>query len=102
MRSPKAAAPSARKKVSGSWPAGSSATFMRSAPEATNAPDRLTSQPPPYAVDSSSSSARSAAFWPAASASKNVTTSSQYRRSTPSWAAVNAVPSAATVSVKPC
>src|SRR5437899_2214835 len=41
MRSVKASRPIARRKVSGSWPAGSSATFTRKAPAPSNAPDRF-------------------------------------------------------------
>jgi len=77
MRSANAEAPSARRNVSGSWPAGSSATFTRSAPPPSKAPERLIAHAKPPVVGSRSSSARSAAFWPAASASKKVTTSSQ-------------------------
>ena len=58
--------------MSGSWPAGSSATFTRNVPPPSNAPDRFTAHAMPPPVGSSSSSARAAAFWPAASASKKV------------------------------
>ena len=77
MRSANAAAPSVRRNVSGSWPAGSRATFTRRAPALSNDPDRFTAHAKPPAPGSSRSSARSAAFRPAASASKKVTTSSQ-------------------------
>jgi hypothetical protein len=77
IRSLNASLPTVRKNVSGSWPTGSTATLTRSAPAPSNAPERFTAQAIPRPVGSKSSSARAAAFRPAASASKKVTTSSQ-------------------------
>ena len=45
--------------------------------------------------------ALNAAFWPALSASKKKTTSSANLEQSLSWLSVNAVPSAATVFLKP-
>ena len=72
------ARPRRRRNVSGSWPAGQQRDLHAQAPRSPRTcPARFTPQVSPPPVGSSSSSARSAAFWPAASASKNVTTSSQ-------------------------